>query len=64
MYENIVKRDMRDAEKAEVEDYTVKWTRKDTERFSQSDLKKYEPSIYKRFSKKATSERFIVKKKK
>lgn len=64
LYENIVKRDMRDAEKAEVEDYTVKWTRKDTERFSQSDLKKYEPSIYKRFSKKATSERFIVKKKK
>ena len=64
LYENIVKRDMRDAEKAEVEDYTVKWTRKDTERFSQSDLKKYEPSIYKRFSKKATSERFVVKKKK
>ena len=63
LYENIVKRDMQDAEKAEVEDYTVKWTRKDTERFSQSDLKKYEPSIYKRFSKKATSERFVVKKK-
>lgn len=64
LYENIVKRDMQDAEKAEVEDYVVKWTRKDTECFSQSDLKKYEPSIYKRFSKKTTSERFVVKKKK
>ena len=63
LYENIVKRDMQDAEKAEVEDYTVKWTRKDTDRYSQSDLKKYEPSIYKRFSKKTTSERFVVKKK-
>ena len=63
LYENIVKRDMQDAEKAEVEDYVVKWVRKDTERFCQSDLKKYEPSIYKRYRKKSTSERFMVKKK-
>ena len=63
LYENIVKRDMEDAEKAEVEDYVVKWSRKETERFCQSDLKKYEPSTYKRFMQKKTSERFMVKKK-
>lgn len=64
LYENIVKRDMQDAEKAEVEDYVVKWNRKETERFSQSDLKKHEPLIYKKYMKETTSERFMVKKKK
>lgn len=64
LYENIVKRDMQDAEKAEVEDYVVKWSRKETKRFSQSDLKKYDPNTYKRFMKESTSERFMVKKKK
>lgn len=63
LYENIVKRDMQDAEKAEVEDYVVKWTRKESKRFSQSDLKKFEPNTYKRFMKESTSERFMVKKK-
>lgn len=63
LYENIVKRDMEDAEKAEVEDYVVKWSRKETKRFSQSDLKKNEPNTYKRFLKETTSERFMVKKK-
>ena len=64
LYENIVKRDMQDAEKAEVEDYVVKWNRKETERFSQSDLKKHEPLIYKKYMKETTFERFMVKKKK
>lgn len=63
LYENIVKKEMEDAERAEVEDYVVKWSRKETQRFNQSDLKKYEPSIYKRFTKKTTSERFMIKKK-
>jgi putative phage-type endonuclease len=64
LYENIVKREMEDAERAEVEGLVVTWNRKETERFNQSDLKKYEPSTYKRFMKKTTSERFMVKKKK
>lgn len=64
LYENIVKREMEDAERAEVEGLVVTWNRKETERFNQSDLKKYEPNTYKRFMKKTTSERFMVKKKK
>lgn len=64
LYENIVKREMQDAESAEVEGLVVTWNRKETERFNQSDLKKYEPNTYKRFMRKTTSERFMVKKKK
>lgn len=63
LYENIVKREMQNAEKAETEELVVKWTRKETERFSQSEFKKQEPLTYKRFMKKSTSERFTVKKK-
>lgn len=64
LYENIVKREMEDAERAEVEGLVVTWNRKETERFNQSDFKKHEPNTYKRFLKKTTSERFMVKKKK
>ena len=64
LYENIVKHEMRNAEKAETEDIVVTWKRKPTRRFSQSDLKKNEPSVYKKYLKETTSERFIVKKKK
>ena len=64
LYENIVKNEMQDAERAEVEGLVVTWSRKETERFNQSDFKKREPNTYKRFLKKTTSERFMVKKKK
>lgn len=64
LYENIVKGEMEDAERAEVEGLVVTWNRKETERFSQSDLKKHEPLIYKKYMKETTSERFMVKKKK
>lgn len=64
LYENIVKGEMEDAERAEVEGLVVTWSRKETERFNQSDFKKHEPNTYKRFLKKTTSERFMVKKKK
>lgn len=63
LYENIVKREMRNAEVAETEDLIVTWKRKDTRRFSQADLKKNEPLIYKKYMKESTSERFVVKKK-
>lgn len=64
LYENIVKHEMRNAEKAETEDLVVTWKRKPVRRFSQSDLKKEEPLTYKRFTKETTSERFMAKKKK
>lgn len=64
MYENIVKREMRNAEKAETEDLVATWKRKPIRRFSQSDLKKQEPLVYKKYMKETTSERFMVKKKK
>lgn len=63
LYENIVKREMRNAEVAETEDLIVTWKRKDTRRFSQADLKKNEQLIYKKYMKESTSERFVVKKK-
>lgn len=63
LYENIVKREMRSAEKAETEDLIVTWKRKASRRFSQSDFKKAEPLMYKQFMKESTSERFAVKKK-
>lgn len=64
LYENIVKREMRNAEMAETDDLVVTWKRKGTRRFSQSDLKKNEPLIYKKYMKESTTERFMVKKKK
>lgn len=64
LYENIVKNEMRSAEKAETEDLVVTWKRKPVRRFSQSDLKKHEPLTYKKYMKETTSERFMVKKKK
>lgn len=64
LYENIVKREMRSAERAETEDLVVTWKRKQSRRFSQSDLKKNEPLIYKKYMKESTSERFAIKNKK
>ena len=64
LYENIVKNEMRSAEKAETEDLIATWKRKHVRRFSQSDLKNNEPLIYKKYMKETTSERFVVKKKK
>ena len=64
LYENIVKREMRNAERAETDDLVVTWKRKDTRRFSQSDLKKNEPLVYKKYMKESTTERFMIKKKK
>lgn len=64
LYENIVKQEMRDAELAETDDLIVTWKRKPTRRFSQSDLKKNEPLVYKKYMKETTTERFVIKEKK
>lgn len=64
LYENIVKREMRDAEVAETDSLVVTWKRKQSRRFSQADLKKAEPLIYEKYMKESTSERFAIKKKK